>query len=63
MRYVEHAIVLDIRPFSNADVMDVASYHAVEPNAAVSADRDVTDDSCPFRKEYRRVDLRLYTAI
>ncbi len=58
VRYVEHAIILDIRPLSNANVVDISSHHTVEPHATFSSYGHIANDSCPVRQEHRIVNLR-----
>lgn len=41
--HMEHAKVLDIRPFSEPDVVHIASDHGVEPNAAMFSHDDIAD--------------------
>ncbi|BFU89047.1 MAG: hypothetical protein NTAFB01_02340 [Nitrospira sp.] len=51
MSHMEHAEVLDIRPLSDPDVVDIASDHGVEPDAAMGTHDDIADyDSSLFDK-------------
>ena len=41
--HMEHAEVLDIRSFSDPDVVHIAPDHGIEPDAAMVAHYDIAD--------------------
>jgi len=46
--HMEHAEVLDIRPFSDPDIVYIASDHGVEPHAAIFTHDDIADHNGGF---------------
>jgi hypothetical protein len=51
VRHMKHAEVLDIRPFSNPDVVDIAPDDGVEPHTAILPHDHIADhDSSLFDK-------------
>jgi hypothetical protein len=57
--HMEHAQVLDIRPFSEPDVIHIASDHGVEPHAAMVSHYDIADHDGSFFDKARLWDGRL----
>ena len=51
LHHVQNAAVLDIGALPDADVVHVASHHALRPNARIFPNRDVTDN------DRRRIDI------
>src|SRR5206468_2545069 len=56
---MEHAVVLDVRPRSDADVIDVAAKDGAEPDRAVVADLDVADERGVLGDEHTLPEARL----
>lgn len=50
--------VLDVAARADADCVDVAAQHAIEPDACLRADRHLADDLTPRRDEGRVMDDR-----
>jgi hypothetical protein len=47
---MEAGAVLYVHTVTNADIVDVATNHGVEPHGALVAHRDIADDGCVLRK-------------
>jgi len=56
MRHMEDAVVLDVGPLPDPNVMNVSTNYRVEPHTAVPADLNVTNNLGPLSDEHRRVD-------
>ena len=63
MRNVNHTVILDIRPVSYPDVIHVAAYDCVEPEAGIFADDDVAYHMDALGYEDALVQLRFLPEI
>ena len=59
MTHMEHAEILDVRPFADPDVIHVTPNNRVKPDTAVLAHDDITDDDCGRFNKTRLRDGRL----
>lgn len=59
MSYMEHAEVLDIRPFSDPNVVHIAPNYGIEPHTAIFTYDDIADHDRGLFNKARLWDSRL----
>ena len=57
--HMQDTAVLNIRALADADIVDIAAHHGVEPHTAFFADGHIADHLGAFDDERRSVDDRL----
>ena len=62
-RHMDDATILNIAPFTDANVVDIATQDRVIPNAGICSDLGIANDLSSWSYKNTRINLRLYSTV